>query len=147
MSQPEGVKKLINGVADVVPQMLGGLIEFNPGLVVLPGSSIVVRRDAEIASAQGRVAIVSGGGAGHEPAHGGYVGPGMLTAAVVGDVFTSPSGAAVLAAIRAAAGPAGVPWIVKSNAGAGLNFGRAAERARAAGIVVEMVVVGDDVAL
>src|ERR1700712_3762188 len=117
MSQPEGVKKLINGVADVVPQMLGGLIEFNPGLVVLPGSSIVVRRDAGIASAQGEVAIVSGGGAGHEPAHAGYVGPGMLTAAVVGEGFTSPSVDAVLEAIRAVAGLAGVLLIVKSYTG------------------------------
>jgi len=141
------VKKLINGVADVVPEMLAGVVAFNPGLVLLDGHGIVVRRDAQIVAAQGQVAIVSGGGAGHEPAHAGYVGPGMLTAAVVGEVFTSPSVDAVLEAIRAVAGPAGVLLIVKSYTGDRLNFGLAAELARAEGVTVEMVVVADDVAL
>lgn len=141
------MKKLINGVGDVVPQMLAGLIAFNPGLMLLDYYPIVVRRDAGIAAAEGKVALVSGGGAGHEPAHAGYVGAGMLTAAVVGEVFTSPSVDAVLEAIRAVAGPAGVLLIVKSYTGDRLNFGLAAELARAEGILVEMVVVGDDVAL
>jgi len=145
--QPDIVKKLINGVANVVPEMLGGLIAFNPGLMLLDRYAIVVRRDAGIAAAEGKVAIVSGGGAGHEPAHAGYVGPGMLTAAVVGEVFTSPPVDAVLEAIRAVAGPAGVLLIVKSYTGDRLNFGLAAELARAEGVAVEMVVVGDDVAL
>jgi len=141
------VKKLVNGVADIVPEMLGGLIAFNPGLVLLSGYPIIVRRDAGIAAREGTVAIVAGGGAGHEPAHAGYVGAGMLTAAVVGEVFTSPPVDAVLAAIRAVAGPAGVLLIVKSYTGDRLNFGLAAELARAGGVAVEMVIVGDDVAL
>ena len=95
----------------------------------------------------GHVAIISGGGSGHEPAHGGYVGPGMLSAAVAGDVFTSPSTDAILDAIRAVAGPSGVLLIVKNYTGDRLNFGLAAEIARAEGIRAEMVVVADDVAL
>ena len=147
MEQPGIVKKLINATADVVPEMLEGVIAFNPELVLLDGYPIVLRRDAGIAAAAGNVAIVSGGGSGHEPAHAGYVGAGMLSAAVVGEVFTSPSVDAVLVAIRAVAGPAGVLLIVKSYTGDRLNFGLAAELARAEGIAVEMVVVGDDVAL
>src|SRR5690606_13751216 len=76
------------------------------------------------------VALISGGGSGHEPAHAGYVGRGMLSAAVVGDVFTSPSTDAVLSAIRAVAGPAGALLIVKNYTGDRLNFGLAAELAR-----------------
>jgi dihydroxyacetone kinase len=142
-----GVKKLINAPAGVVAEMLDGLVAFNPGLSLLDGQPIVVRRDAGITDEQGQVTIVSGGGAGHEPAHGGYVGPGMLSAAVVGEVFTSPAVDVVLMAIRAVAGPAGVLLIVKSYTGDRLNFGLAAELARAEGIAVEMVVVADDVAL
>lgn len=96
---------------------------------------------------QRKVAVLSGGGSGHEPAHAGYVGAGMLTAAVAGDVFTSPSTDAVLAGIRASAGPAGALVIVKNYTGDRLNFGLAAELARAEGIPVEIVVVADDVAL
>jgi dihydroxyacetone kinase len=90
---------------------------------------------------------VSGGGSGHEPAHAGFVGKGMLTAAVCGDVFASPSVDAVLAGILAVTGPAGCLLIVKNYTGDRLNFGLAAERARAFGLNVNMVVVGDDVAL
>src|SRR4029079_16722089 len=93
------------------------------------------------------VAILSGGGAGHEPAHAGYVGPGLLGGAIAGDVFTSPSADAVLAGIRAAAGPAGAVLVVKNYTGDRLNFGLAAELARGEGIPVEIVVVADDVAL
>jgi dihydroxyacetone kinase len=147
MRQPGVVKKLMNAPADVVAEMLDGLVAFNPDLALLDGHPVVVRRDAGIAAAEGRVGIVSGGGAGHEPAHGGYVGPGMLSAAVVGEVFTSPAVDVVLAAIRAVAGPAGVLLIVKRYTGDRLNFGLAAELARAEGIAVEMVIVADDVAL
>lgn len=94
-----------------------------------------------------RVALVSGGGSGHEPAHAGFVGPGMLTAAVCGDVFASPSVDAVLAGILAVTGPAGCLLIVKNYTGDRLNFGLAAERARAFGLKVNMVVVDDDIAL
>ncbi|KLU23308.1 dihydroxyacetone kinase [Caballeronia mineralivorans PML1(12)] len=141
------MKKLINDVAEVVPDMLDGLAALNPGLSLLQGSTIIVRADAEAAAARGEVALISGGGSGHEPAHGGYVGPGMLSAAVAGEVFTSPSTDAVLDAIRAVAGPAGVLLIVKNYTGDRFNFGLAAEIARAEGIAVEMVIVADDVAL
>ncbi|RAZ91238.1 dihydroxyacetone kinase [Mesorhizobium hawassense] len=94
-----------------------------------------------------KVAVVSGGGAGHEPSHAGFVGAGMLTAAVSGEIFASPSVEAVLAAIRATTGPAGCLLIVKNYTGDRLNFGLAAEKARAEGIAVEMVIVADDIAL
>ncbi len=141
------MKKLVNEVGDIVPEMLEGLVAFDPSLNRLPGWNVVVRADARKVADVGGVALVSGGGAGHEPAHAGYVGPGMLSAAVVGEVFTSPSVDAVLAAIRAVAGPGGVLLIVKNYTGDRLNFGLAAELARADGTAVEMVVVADDVAL
>jgi triose/dihydroxyacetone kinase / FAD-AMP lyase (cyclizing) len=141
------MKKLINDVSTVVPDMLGGFVALNPGLTMLPGSTIVVRADADAVAQRGEVALISGGGAGHEPAHAGYVGPGMLSAAVAGEVFTSPSTDAVLDAIHAVAGPAGVLLIVKNYTGDRFNFGLAAEIARSEGIPVEMVVVADDVAL
>jgi len=141
------MKKLINDVSTVVPDMLDGLVALNPHLSLLQGGTIVVRADAEAVAARGEVALISGGGSGHEPAHGGYVGHGMLSAAVAGEVFTSPSTDAVLDAIRAVAGPAGVLLIVKNYTGDRLNFGLAAEIARAEGIPVEMVIVADDVAL
>jgi triose/dihydroxyacetone kinase / FAD-AMP lyase (cyclizing) len=141
------MKKLINDVSTVVPDMLDGLAALNPGLSLLQGTTIIVRADAEAAAARGEVALISGGGSGHEPAHGGYVGPGMLSAAVAGEVFTSPSTDAVLDAIRAVAGPAGVLLIVKNYTGDRFNFGLAAEIARAEGIPVETVIVADDVAL
>jgi dihydroxyacetone kinase len=94
-----------------------------------------------------KVALVSGGGSGHEPAHAGFVGDGMLDAAVCGDVFASPSVAAVLAAIRHVTGQPGCLLIVKNYTGDRLNFGLAAERAKLEGLNVEMVVVADDCAL
>jgi triose/dihydroxyacetone kinase / FAD-AMP lyase (cyclizing) len=138
------MKKLINDPRRVVPEMLEGLVAITPGLALLEGETVVVRADAPLAE---HVALIAGGGAGHEPAHAGYVGPGMLTAAVSGDVFTSPATDAVLAAIRAVAGRKGVLLIVKNYTGDRLNFGLAAELARAEGIPVEMVIVDDDVAL
>lgn len=95
----------------------------------------------------GKVALVSGGGAGHEPAHAGFVGPGMLSAAVCGEIFASPSVDAVEAGIMAAAGDAGCLLIVKNYTGDRLNFGLAAERARIRGKRIETVLVADDVAL
>ena len=138
------MKKLINSPRQVVPEMLEGLVAITPGLALLENEIVVVRADAPLRDS---VALISGGGSGHEPAHAGYVGPGMLTAAVAGDVFTSPSTDAVLAAIRAVAGPPGALLIVKNYTGDRLNFGLAAELAKAEGIPVEMVVVDDDVAL
>jgi triose/dihydroxyacetone kinase / FAD-AMP lyase (cyclizing) len=94
-----------------------------------------------------KVALVSGGGSGHEPSHAGFVGQGMLTAAVCGEVFASPSVDAVLAGILAVTGKAGCLLIVKNYTGDRLNFGLAAERARALRLKVSMVIVDDDVAL
>ncbi|MFG1905902.1 dihydroxyacetone kinase family protein [Kribbella sp. NPDC048928] len=140
------MKKLINDPAEVVPEMLQGFVLTNPGVTLLE-DGVVVRADHADLSRRGQVALVSGGGAGHEPAHAGYVGPGMLTAAVAGDVFTSPSVDAVLTAIRAVGGSGGVLLIVKNYTGDRLNFGLAAEIARTEGLEVELVVVADDAAL
>ncbi|MDX8477156.1 dihydroxyacetone kinase subunit DhaK [Mesorhizobium sp. VK24D] len=108
-----------------------------------PEVKVVLRADWD----KTKVSIVSGGGAGHEPSHAGFVGAGMLTAAVSGEIFASPSVEAVLAAIRATTGPAGCLLIVKNYTGDRLNFGLAAEKARAEGFAVEMVIVADDIAL
>ncbi|MBN9550837.1 MAG: dihydroxyacetone kinase subunit DhaK [Alphaproteobacteria bacterium] len=108
-----------------------------------PEIKVVLRADWD----KTKVAVVSGGGAGHEPSHAGFVGAGMLTAAVSGDIFASPSVEAVLAAIRATTGPAGCLLVVKNYTGDRLNFGLAAEKARAEGLAVEMVIVADDIAL
>src|SRR5688500_12708434 len=93
------MKKLINDPRFVVREMLEGMVDTYPALALLDDEHVVVRSDAA-STLDGKVAIVSGGGSGHEPAHVGYIGVGMLSAAVVGDVFTSPSVDAVLAAIR-----------------------------------------------
>lgn len=140
------MKKLINAPRTVVRDMLEGLADLHPGLALLDGENVILRAGLPPAAAR-PVALLSGGGSGHEPAHAGYVGGGMLTAAVAGEVFTSPSVDAVLAAIRASAGPAGALLIVKNYTGDRLNFGLAAELAQADGIPVEQVVVADDVAL
>jgi ATP-dependent dihydroxyacetone kinase len=141
------VKKLINAAGDVVGEALDGLTLTAAGVARLENSTTAVRSDVEAVRAAGHVAILSGGGAGHEPAHAGYIGEGMLTGAVAGEVFTSPSVDAVLDAIRAVASPAGVLLIVKNYTGDRLNFGLAAELARTEGIDIATVVVADDVAL
>ena len=140
------MKKLINDPRSVVREMLEGQVGLNVAQALLADENVVVR--AALGPVETRqVAVISGGGSGHEPAHAGYVGTGMLHAAVAGDVFTSPATDAVLAAIRATAGPAGALLIVKNYTGDRLNFGLAAELARAEGIPVETVVVADDMAL
>ena len=108
-----------------------------------PHIKVVIRTDWD----KSKVALVSGGGSGHEPSHAGFVGQGMLTAAVCGEVFASPSVDAVLAGILSVTGKAGCLLIVKNYTGDRLNFGLAAERARAQGLKVDMVIVDDDVAL
>src|ERR1700685_4296124 len=140
------IKKLINTPSEVVTDMLKGLVALHPGLALLPEHHVLFRADIQGARHH-QVSIVSGGGSGHEPAHGGYVGAGMLSAAVAGEVFTSPAPDAVLAAIRRVAGAPGVLLIVKNYTGDRLNFGLAAEMARSAGTTVETVIVSDDVAL
>jgi dihydroxyacetone kinase len=140
------MKKLINDPATVVRDMLEGVVALSPATVLLADENVVIRSGLPETEKR-KVAVLSGGGSGHEPAHAGYVGAGMLTVAVAGDVFTSPRTDAVLAGIKAAAGPAGALVIVKNYTGDRLNFGLAAELARAEGIPVEIVVVADDVAL
>lgn len=139
-------KKLINDPVDAVRQMLEGIVATTPGLALIEGHNVVVRSDA-VGGRGGEVALIAGGGSGHEPAHAGYVGRGMLHAAVAGDVFTSPSVDAVLAAIRAVTGPAGALLIVKNYTGDRLNFGLAAAVARSEGLDVDMLIVADDVAI
>lgn len=140
------MKKLINRTEAVVGEMLEGFVAMYPNLALLSQHSVVIRADADqVRNAQ--VALVAGGGSGHEPAHAGYVGAGMLSAAVAGEVFTSPASAAVLAAIRAVGGKPGVLLIVKNYTGDRLNFGLAAEMTRAEGLEIETVLVADDVAL
>ena len=141
------MKKLINRPEAAVDEMVGGLLFVYPHLRRLTGWTVLVRDDEPTDAGQHRVALISGGGSGHEPAHAGYVGAGMLSAAVAGDVFTSPTPASVLAAIRETAGTAGAVLIVKNYTGDRLNFGLAAEFARDEGIPVEVVMVADDVAL
>jgi dihydroxyacetone kinase-like protein len=139
------MKKLINSAETVVADALAGLGEAHPDLVrVDPEQRIVVRADAPVS---GQVGIVSGGGSGHEPMHGGFVGRGMLDAACPGEVFTSPVPDQMLAATRAVNGGAGVLHIVKNYTGDVLNFEMAAELAQAEGIAVESVVINDDVAV
>jgi dihydroxyacetone kinase len=122
------MKKLINDPRHLVRELLEGTVDLSPDLALLEGEDVVVRRDLPPA-AERKVAVLSGGGSGHEPAHAGYVGRGMLTAAIAGDVFTSPSTDAVLAAILAVSGPAGALLVVKNYTGDRLNFGLAAELA------------------
>ncbi len=140
------MKKFINRPEDVVEEMLQGLVVLHPGSARLLGHKVMVRPDAE-QTRDAQVAVLSGGGSGHEPAHAGYIGGGMLSASVLGEVFTSPSSDSVLAAIKAVSGKAGALLVVKNYTGDRLNFGLAAEMARAEGIPVEMVIVDDDVAL
>jgi dihydroxyacetone kinase len=140
------VKKLINNPRHALREMLEGFVDLHSGLALLEEEAVVVRADLPVPASR-PVALLSGGGSGHEPAHAGYVGAGMLTGAIAGDVFTSPSVDAVLAGIRAAAGPLGAVLVVKNYTGDRLNFGLAAELAQEEGIPVEIVVVADDVAL
>jgi phosphoenolpyruvate---glycerone phosphotransferase subunit DhaK len=139
------MKKLINDPADVVKEELQGVALAHAGRVtVMTDPNVVVRVDAPVA---GKVSLVSGGGSGHEPMHGGFVGPGMLDAACPGEVFTSPTPDQMLAATKAVNGGAGVVHIVKNYTGDILNFEMAADLAREEGMEVESVVIDDDVAV
>jgi dihydroxyacetone kinase len=119
------MKKLINDPRHVVREMLEGLVDLEPDLALMDDENIVVRASLPPPAAR-KVAVLSGGGSGHEPAHAGYVGQGLLTGAVAGDVFTSPSVDAILATILAVAGPAGALLVVKNYTGDRLNFALAA---------------------
>lgn len=143
---PKQMKKLINAPENVVTDMLLGLVELYPGLSLFREQRVLFRSDIDVVR-DTQVALISGGGSGHEPAHGGYIGAGMLSAAAAGEVFTSPTPSAILAAIEHVTGSLGAVLIVKNYTGDRLNFGLAAEIARSRNIPVEMVMVADDVAL
>ena len=139
--------QFINTKENIVTEAVDGLVAASDGKLArldgYPHIRVVVRNDWD----KSKVALISGGGSGHEPAHAGFVGEGMLTAAVCGDIFASPTVDAVLAGILAVTGSSGCLLIVKNYTGDRLNFGLAAERARQFGLNVEIVIVDDDVAL
>ncbi|WP_207456992.1 dihydroxyacetone kinase subunit DhaK [Desertivibrio insolitus] len=139
------MKKLINDPKNVVDEAVQGFAAAHPELVVASADPIFVRRaDAPVA---GKVALISGGGSGHEPLHAGFVGPGMLSAAVPGAVFTSPTPDPIVEATKAVDGGAGVLYIVKNYTGDVLNFETAADLASAEDIEVRSMIVDDDVAV
>ena len=138
------MKKIINDVENVEQEMIEGLVKSRPQkLEKLEAGNIVVRKERK----QGKVALVSGGGSGHEPAHGGYVGRGMLDAAVAGPVFTSPTPDMVYEGIKAVATDAGVLCIVTNYTGDVMNFEMAVDMAKDDDIKADYVVVNDDVAV
>jgi triose/dihydroxyacetone kinase / FAD-AMP lyase (cyclizing) len=143
----ENMAQFINTKENIVTEAVDGLVAASDGKLArldgYPHIRVVVRNDWD----KSKVALISGGGSGHEPAHAGFVGEGMLTAAVCGDIFASPTVDAVLAGILAVTGSSGCLLIVKNYTGDRVNFGLAAERARQFGLNVEIVIVDDDVAL
>ena len=139
------MKKLINSVDNVVDEMLNGMTAAFPEYIErVPGTDVVARTGAKKTD---KVVLISGGGSGHEPAHGGYVGKGMLDAAVAGAVFTSPTPDQVYAAIQATECGKGALLIIKNYTGDVMNFEMAADMAADEDIVVDKVVVADDVAV
>ena len=138
------MKKLMNAADDMVDEALAGMAAAHPDLIRVIEPNVIVRADAP---RQGKVGIISGGGSGHEPMHGGFVGMGMLDAACAGAVFTSPVPDQMLAATKAVDGGAGVLHIVKNYTGDIMNFELAAELAQAEGIEVTSVILADDVAV
>lgn len=139
------MKKLINHPEEVVQEMVAGFVAAYPKHVKqVPDTSVIVRAESPV---QGKVGLVSGGGSGHEPSHGGFVGKGMLDGAVAGEVFTSPTPDQVFEAIKAVDGGKGVLLIIKNYTGDVMNFEMAAELAEMEGIKVAKVVVNDDVAV
>lgn len=149
MAAKQNSKHLINNVESAVDEALQSIVAANPGLNLLKGHRVVIRSDVDDLRKAGKVTLVSGGGSGHEPAHGGFVGKGMLTAAVAGSVFTSPPTKSILAAIKAVGkdNKGGTLLIVKNYTGDRLNFGFAAEQAKSLGLKVETIIVGEDCAL
>lgn len=138
------MKKIINNPNDVVSDMVSGMIQaFPEELEQIDGTMVIKRKELS----SNKVGLVSGGGSGHEPAHAGYVGKGMLDAAVAGEVFTSPTPDQILEAIKAVDTGHGVLLIVKNYTGDVMNFDMASELAESEGIKVEQVIVNDDVAV
>jgi len=145
VTEQQTVKKFLNKPEDIVPESLAGLGAAHPDLIRIDfQNQVVLRKDAPV---QGKVALVSGGGSGHEPLHGGFVGLGMLDAACPGAVFTSPVPDQMLAATKAVDGGAGVIHVVKNYTGDVMNFKLSAEEAADEGIEVESVLTNDDVAV
>lgn len=141
------MKKIINNVEDIVPEMISGLVRTNTDLVKqIDGTTAVVRNDSKF-KANKQVGIVSGGGSGHEPLHAGYVGDGMLSAAVAGEVFTSPTPDQIYEAITAVDQGKGVLLIVKNYSGDVMNFDMAKEMAEADDIEIKTIVVDDDISV
>lgn len=136
------MKKLLNDVSNVVEEMLEGIAYAKKDLYKVEGYNVIAKKQKE-----DKVGLVSGGGSGHEPAHAGYVGYGLLDAAVSGEVFTSPTPDQVLAGIMAADNGKGVLLIIKNYTGDIMNFEMAAEMAVDQGINVEKVIVADDIAV
>ncbi len=138
------MKKLMNNVESIVDESLAGMAAAFPDLIKLhPEIKAVLRSDAPV----NKVAVISGGGSGHEPLHGGYVGKGMLDAACPGEVFTSPTPDQMYEAAKAVHGGKGVLFLVKNYTGDVMNFQMAADMLKADGIAVEQVVINDDVAV
>ncbi len=138
------MKKIINNPNDVVTEMLQGLAKANPNVVYAgEGVEVISRKEKKA----GKVGVISGGGSGHEPAHAGYVGKGMLDAAVAGNVFASPSPDRIIEGIKAADSGAGVLLVIKNYSGDIMNFEMAAELASMEDIKTASVVVRDDVAV
>jgi len=137
------MKKIINNLETIVLEMCEGIVKAHPELELIPRYQIVKRKDID----QNKVSLVSGGGSGHEPAHAGFVGEGMLTAAVCGDVFASPSTPQVYNALEEVATDKGILLIIKNYSGDCMNFDAAAEMAEDSDINVECVYVNDDVAV
>ncbi|HEY4544057.1 MAG TPA: dihydroxyacetone kinase subunit DhaK, partial [Tissierellaceae bacterium] len=136
------MKKIINDPNNVVAEALEGIALAHPELVYVPELEVIAKKEKT-----GKVGIVSGGGSGHEPAHAGYVGEGMLDAAVAGHVFSSPSPDRILEGIKRADSGKGVLLVIKNYSGDIMNFELAAELAEMEGIEVDYVVVKDDVAV
>lgn len=139
-------KKLINSPQTCVNDSILGLLRINKNLIRIQNLNVLVRKDIESYKTN-HVTLISGGGSGHEPAHAGFIGDGCLSAAVLGNVFASPSVSAILATIRICAGDYGVLLIVKNYTGDRLNFGMAMSLALQEGIDIKMVIVEDDCAL
>ena len=140
------MKKIINDPANVVEEMVRGMTKTYPQYVKrIPSTTAMIRSDEK--SMENKVGIVSGGGSGHEPAHAGYIGKGMLTAAVVGQVFTSPTPDQIYEAIKASNHGKGVFLIIKNYSGDVMNFEMAKDMADMDGIKVKSIVVNDDIAV
>lgn len=139
------MKKVINVPEQVLEEMLQGAVAAHPQYVRrVEGFNVLVRANSPV---KGKVGLVSGGGSGHEPSHGGFVGQGMLDGAVAGAVFTSPTPDQVYEAVKAVDGGKGILLVIKNYTGDVMNFEMAAEMAEADGITVDKVVVNDDVAV